>query len=1157
TSVVTVTATDADLPAQSVTFSLTGGVDQSKFTITSGGVLSFLTAPNREIPTDANTDNVYLVQVTANDGAGGTTVQNLSVTVTGVNDNNPVFSSTATPSIPENTTGVLTVIATDADLPAQTVTFSLTGGADQSKFAITTGGVLTFQAAPNFESPSDANADNVYLIQVTANDGAGGTTVQNLSVTVTGVNDNIPVFTSTATPSVQENTTSVLTVMANDADLPAQSVAFSLTGGVDQSKFTITAGGVLSFLTAPNREIPTDANGDNVYLVQVTASDGAGGTTVQNLAVTVTGVNDNNPVFTSTATPSVAENTTAVLTVIATDADLPAQTLTYSLTGGADQSKFAITAGGVLTFQAAPNFESPSDANGDNVYLVQVTASDGVGGATVQNLSVTVTAVNDNNPVFSSTASLSIVENTTAVLTVNATDADLPAQNITYSLTGGADQSKFAITTGGVLTFQTAPNFESPTDANANNVYLVQVTANDGAGRTTVQNLSVTVTGVNDNNPVFTSTATPSVSENTTNVLTVTTTDADVPQQTITYLLTGGADQSQFALTTGGGLTFLTAPDFEIPTDANGDNVYLVQVTADDGAGGTTVQNLAVTVTAVNDNHPVFSTTATPSVPENTTSVLTVAATDADLPAQAVTFSLTGGADQSQFAITTGGVLAFLAAPDFEAAADADADNIYLVQVTANDGAGGTTVQNLAVTITGVNDNNPVFTTTANPDISEHTVDVMTFAAIDADLPAQTITFSLTGGDDQAQFAISAEGVLTFLTAPDFEIPADANGDNVYLIDVTADDGAGGTTVQSLAVTVTGVNDNTPVFSTMATPSTPENTTGVLTLAATDADLPTTTITFSITGGADQSRFAITAGGTLTFLTAPDFENPSDADANNVYLVQVTADDGAGGTMTQDLAVAVTGVNESPTISTITDQSILEDTPTGSVPFIVGDPETSAGALIVTAVSSNPALIPNTNIALGGSGANRSLVVTPAANQSGSATITVTVSDGALSSSQTFAVTAHAVDDAPLITLSSSPLVFHVNARKVVAIDGAATIADVDTPTLAFAGSILQVSGHSAKDAVSILKQSGIGLKGKNVLFGGTVIGTVAGGKKGAALVVHLTSFATEAAVQTLLRSIVFKSTDKVAGNRTIKFQVTNIGGSNTNIATRQIQVGP
>ena len=90
-------------------------------------------------------------------------------------------------------------------------------------------------------------------------------------------------------------------------------------------------------------------------------SDGVTATT-QTIAVTVTNINDNNPVITSnggsaTAGISAAENQTAVTTVIATDADF-LSLLTYSISGGADAALFTINSStGLLTFTSAPNFE--------------------------------------------------------------------------------------------------------------------------------------------------------------------------------------------------------------------------------------------------------------------------------------------------------------------------------------------------------------------------------------------------------------------------------------------------------------------------------------------------------------------------------------------------------------------------------------------------------------------------------------------------------------------------------------------------------------------------------------------------------------------------------------------------------------------------------
>jgi hypothetical protein len=204
-----------------------------------------------------------------------------------------------------------------------------------------------------------------------------------------------------------------------------------------------------------------------------------------------------SPVITSPAAANVFENTTSVMTVIATDADVPAQTLTFSIVGGADQSKFAITPSGVLSFVAAPNFESPTDANADNVYLVTVQANDGNGGFATQTISVTVVPSNEHAPVFTLPDVVNAPENTTAVINLTTTDADLPPQAITYSIAGGADQSKFSVTPSGALSFKSPPDFETPTDANGDNVYIVIVQASDGS-LSNLHALLVTVTNVTE-----------------------------------------------------------------------------------------------------------------------------------------------------------------------------------------------------------------------------------------------------------------------------------------------------------------------------------------------------------------------------------------------------------------------------------------------------------------------------------------------------------------------------------------------------------------------------------------------------------------------------------------------------------------------------------
>ena len=342
-----------------------------------------------------------------------------------------------------------------------------------------TTGALSFQVAPDYEAPSDANADNVYDVTVQVSDGSLNTT-QAIAVTVTAVNDNTPAITSGSAVSVAENTTTVTTVTASDADLPAQTLTFSITGGADAARFTINAAtGALSFRAAPDHEAPSDANADNVYDVTEQVSDGSL-TASQAIAVTVTAVNDNTPIITSGSAVSVAENTTTVTTVTASDADLPAQTLTFSITGGADGDRFTIDAAtGALSFRAAPDYDAPSDTNADNVYDVTVQVSDGSLTAS-QAIAVTVTAVNDNTPTITSGSTVSAAENTTTVTTVTASDADLPAQTLTYSIIwrrGRGDRFTIDAATG-VLSFLAAPDYES-----AERRQCQQRLRRDGAGQ--------------------------------------------------------------------------------------------------------------------------------------------------------------------------------------------------------------------------------------------------------------------------------------------------------------------------------------------------------------------------------------------------------------------------------------------------------------------------------------------------------------------------------------------------------------------------------------------------------------------------------------------------------------------------------------------------
>jgi Ca2+-binding RTX toxin-like protein len=1096
-AVTTVVATDPDSGAV-LGYAIAGGADAARFTINAAtGALTFVGAPDFDIPGDADGDNVYDVVVRVSDGLGGTDQQAIAVTVLNVNEA-PVITSggggaTATTAVQENDTAIMTVTAADPDA-GTTLTFTLVGGADASRFTINpTTGALSFVAPPDFETPADTGGDNTYDVIVQVADGMGGTDVQSISVAVTNRNE-APVITSsggggTASISISENTAAVATVTAADPDAGA-AFTFGIAGGADASRFAINAAtGVLTFLTAPNHEGPTDADGDNVYDVIVQVADGLGGLDAQAISVSVTNVNE-APVITSngggaTASIARAENGVAVTTVTAIDPDAGAAR-TFSIVGGADASRFAINpTTGVLIFVTPPNHEAPTDFDGDNVYEVTVQVSDSLGGIDTQAIAVTVANENET-PIITSngggaTASLTIAENTAAVTTVTAVDPDAGAV-LGYSIAGGADAARFSINaTTGVLTFVTPPDHDIPGDAGADNVYDVIVQVSDGLGGVAAQAIEVTVANQNEA-PVITSngggaTATVSIGENATAIMTVAADDPD-SGATLTYSISGGTDAARFTINASTGvLSFTGAPNFEAPTDAGGDNTYDVTIQVADGLGGIDTQAIAVTVTDQNEAPVITSngggSAATLSIAENNAFVTTVTATDPDAGATR-SYSIAGGADAALFTIDAAtGVLTFVGTPDLEAPTDFGGDNIYDVVVQVADGLGGIDTQAIAVTVTNQNEA-PVITSdgggpTASVTAAENTLAVTTVMATDPDAGAAR-TYSIAGGLDAARFTIDAmTGVLTFVAAPNFEIPADSGGDNIYDVIVQVADGLGGIDTQAIAVTVTNQNEAPVITSSGGGPTASitvaENTTSVTTVAAADPDA-STTLTYSIAGGADAARFAIDAGtGALTFLAPPNHEGPLDAGGDNIYNVVVRVSDGL---LSDDQAIAVTVADMNDNAPVITSDG------GGPLAFVLMDENTTA-VTTVTATDADAGTILNFSI-VGGADSARfvmnaitgvlTFVAPPDAENpadsggDGIYDVVVRVSDGVNTDDQAIAVTVLNVNDNPPAITSNGG---GVSAALSLAENGAAvttvTASDPDS------GAVLTYSIAGGADA--------------------------------------------------------------------------------------------
>jgi uncharacterized protein len=163
-----------------------------------------------------------------------------------------------------------------------------------------------------------------------------------------------------------------------------------------------------------------------------------------------------------------------------------------------------------------------------------------------------------------------------------------------------------------------------------------------------------------------------------------------------------------------------------------------------------------------------------------------------------------------------------------------------------------------------------------------------------------------------------------------------------------------------------------------------------------------------------KSGMSLTETAIFEIVVRIDPSTPGGTIHTNTATVASVTPDPAPGT---NSVSATTTVDGKPTISDITNQVIDEDSATAALPFTIGDVETAAASLTVSASSSDQTLVPDANIVIGGTGANRTITVTPAANRNGGpAIITVTVRDGLLSTtSDTFAVTVTAVNDDPTI----------------------------------------------------------------------------------------------------------------------------------------------
>ncbi|KAM9752004.1 cadherin EGF LAG seven-pass G-type receptor 3 isoform 2-T2 [Menidia menidia] len=566
---------------------------------------------------DRETNEHYTLQVEASDqgkdpGPRSATVK-VFITVLDENDNVPQFSEKRyVVAVKEDVrphSEILRVSATDRDKDSNAaVHYNIISGNSRGQFSIdsVTGEIQVV-------APLDYEAEREYTLRVRAQDNGRPPLSNNtgiVSVQVTDVNDNPPIFVSTPfQASVLESApvgSSILHIQAIDTDSGDNArLEYRLTGTGSDTPFIInSATGWVTVSSILDREsvehyfFGVEARDYGMPPLSATAS----------VTITVMDVNDNRPEFLQkeyyARLNEDAAVGTSVVTVTAVDRDVNSA-VTYQITGGNTRNRFAIsTAGGAGLLSLA----LPLDYKQERRYVLTVTASDRTLHDTCQ-VHINITDANTHRPVFQSAHySISVNEDRppgSTVVVISATDDDVGENaRITYLLEDNIPQFRIDPATG-AITLQAELDYEDQM------TYTLAITAKDNGipQKSDTTYVEVNVNDVNDNAPQFLSPRYQgTVSEDAppyTSVLQISATDRDAHANgRVQYTFQNGEDgDGDFTIEPTSGIV-------RTVRRLDRESVPFYELTAYAVDRGVPPQrtpvHIQVTVLDVNDNAPVF-----------------------------------------------------------------------------------------------------------------------------------------------------------------------------------------------------------------------------------------------------------------------------------------------------------------------------------------------------------------------------------------------------------------------------------------------------------------------------------------------------------------------------------------------------------------------
>ncbi|KGJ91169.1 Ig-like domain-containing protein [Colwellia psychrerythraea] len=366
------------------------------------------------------------------------------------------------------------------------------------------------------------------------------------------------------------------------------------------------------------------------------------------------------------------------------------------------------------------------------------------------------------------------------------------------------------------------------------------------------------------------------------------------------------------------------------------------------------------------------------------------------------------------------------------------------ITVTVTDGNGATRSDAYLVVVNSVNDI-PSTSNISNKAINEDSnTGNIAFTISDVETPASTLSLSATSNNTSLIpiSRISFGGSGYYRTV---KVTPLANKYGSATITVYIKDSDGGIRSDAFIVTVNSVND-VPTIANITNRSINEDSnTGYIPFSIGDIETPTSSLVLSVT----SSKTSLIATSGISFGGSGANRTVKVTPLANQYgsaTITVTVRDAHAGIKSDAFVVTVKSVNDAPTITDITAKTIDEDGNTGNLSFTIGDVETATSSLKLSVTSTNPSLIPTSRLVLAGSGANRTIKVTPLTDKHGSATITVTVEDaGGVKKSDAFIVTVKPINDAPIISQGTN---HEINLLKGTTKTITLSATDVDNSSL-------------------------------------------------------------------------------------------------------------